>query len=165
MKKIVVYFLAVSVSFFASLPLAVQAQKGNPLNNIAVTAFIPGTNFPLENARISIDDFDVEGNTIYVSSTLTGAVQGQAIPPISVRHPITITASSCEMISLIIGDAVAITNESFTIGNVSVNISSKLLKNDKHLTNTLCSIAKLYQTNASPNVIVAKLKQLIRTFS
>ncbi len=165
MKTVFTFSLAFTVALLALVPNSTNAQGGNPLMNIPVTANIPGTNYAIENAKISITDFDVEGNDIYISSTLTGSVLGQPLPPTSVRHLVTISSATCDLLRMIIGAPCTISTESFQLGFVSVNISSKLQKNDNSLTNTLCSIAKLYQSNASPNTIVAKLKQLVRSFS
>jgi len=137
-----------------SAPGYAQVAKGNPLRNIPVTD-LTGT---VSNARISIDDFFVEDDQVYVTSTLTGTVGGQHISQ-TVSYPLGIVASTCDV--LILSPGVVMESDYFQIANFSVNITSTQ-STDSRLRAALCSIADLHDSNASAYMLVAKIKQAAR---
>jgi hypothetical protein len=160
MKRTMHLVAALTVLAFTFIASVASAQRGNPLMNIPVT--VPG----MQNASICITDFKVSSDQIKVTSTLTCYTpDGHPVVMPAQEVPVLLTSVSCDNLLMSIGGPVVINNKEFIIGFVSVNISSKMQKNDNSLTNALCSIAKLYQNNASPHTLIAKLQQLVRAFS
>jgi hypothetical protein len=153
MKSVKVFFVAMTILLSALKPANALAQKGNPLKNIPVTD-IYGI---VSSAKISIDDFTVVEGTIYVTSTLTGFVAGSPISQ-TVSYPISILSSNCN--ELILSPGVLITGDNFMIANFSISINASTGSN--RLTPILCSIAQLENSNASPHVLVARIKQAVR---
>jgi hypothetical protein len=131
-----------------------QEQTGNPLKNIPVTD-LTGV---VSDATISIDDFYVVDDQVYVTSTLTGNVGGYQIVQ-TVSYPISILVSTCDQLVLLPG--VIISEDNFQIANFSVNITATH-STDARLRAALCSIAELQDSNVSPYVLVAKIKQATR---
>ncbi len=147
------FVLAIAITFCALTPFFADA-KGNPLKNIPVTDVFR----EVQNAKISIDDFTVEGDQIWVTSTLTGTT---VFGPISqtVTYPITIVTSTCNQLTL--SPETNISSEDFHIANFVVTVSAGDIK-DKRLEAALCSIADLEASNASLYTIVARIKQAVR---
>lgn len=150
------FLLSLMILFFCGNP-AVLFASNNPLQNLPVTD-VTGV---VSNASISINDFNVVGNDIYVTSTLNGFIGSNSISQ-TVTYPISIVATSCQL--LLLQPGVLISGSNFMIANFSVNIESANIK-DKKLEHVLCEIAQLKNNNANPHLLVTRIKQAVRALT
>lgn len=151
---------AIGILSFLSFPYLSIAQNGSSLKPIPVT--IAGGIFT--NATITINDFVVKDNDVYVASTLNAFMSGVGQVSFPAYEKVTIVGASCDALNMFLGpEPVFISGSNFNIGAFVVTINKK--NNDQQLNNTLCSIANLQNSNASPFVLVARLKQLLRALN
>lgn len=146
------FVLSIAAALCALTPCFLQAQKGNPLKNIPVN-YMPGV-----DAKISIDDFEVNGDEIVVTSTLIIPTPDGSTVSYEAVYPIDVVSSSCNQL---VFTAATVSADEFHIGGFTVIVTPADIK-EKKLTSALCSIAELNNNGGSSHAIVAKLKQAVR---
>ena len=155
-----IFACAIGMLCLLSFPILSSAQNGSSLKPIPVTD-ATGT---FTNATITINDFVVKDNEVFVASTLNAIMFGTTPVSFPAYEKVTIVGASCDALNMFLGpEPVSISGSNFNIGAFIVTLNKKT--NDQSLNNTLCSIANLQNSNASPSILVAKLKQLLRALN